>query len=147
MDLSTTSRIYTRIRDMTDPTKDEAISVRPVLQRLSRKIGSTISVGSLLRDWADLTRQVEIGYELTIYDYANDLAVRDHLQEVLRAATGPFADRLAQRVSIIDERYRSASREVTRPIHGPPVSGLGWWWFRVPLRMGEELRSDIGGID
>ena len=35
--------------------------------------------------WRELPNEIDAGYQLTIYDYTNDLSVRDLLEEVLAA--------------------------------------------------------------
>jgi hypothetical protein len=40
-----------------------------------------------------------------------------------------------------DELFRRVTREVGAPVN--EQEGAGWWWFRVPLRPGEELAWDL----
>jgi hypothetical protein len=53
---------------------------------MSDTAGRGQTVRQLLRRWASFVRQVETGYDDTIYDYTNDLSVRDLLEEKLSFA-------------------------------------------------------------
>lgn len=39
---------------------------------------------SLVADWGKFVTEVEDGYDLTIYDYSNDLSIRDLLEELIQ---------------------------------------------------------------
>ena len=44
------------------------------------------TLGALLRGWADLVTRVERGYDDSIYEYTNDLSVRDRLERLVQGA-------------------------------------------------------------
>ena len=46
------------------------------------------SLDALLREWRAFVTQVERGYDDSIYEYTNDLSVRDRLERLL-AGAGP----------------------------------------------------------
>jgi hypothetical protein len=85
--------------------------------------------------WAALVAEVEIGYDLEVEDYTNDLTCRDWL-----AAAWPMLSAGAQaarqdELSALDERFRAATVDdtdgrVARYYRLEPDDG--WWWRRVP---------------
>jgi len=77
--------------------------------------------------------------------YAELLATRDQIERFLEVAsfeTRAYRDGLA---GPIDEAYREATRE--GPDLVDQIGGVhpGWWWHRVPLRPGAELRRVLDG--
>jgi hypothetical protein len=97
------------------------------------------SLGELLRGWSDLVRQVERGYEFSIYDYTNDLSVRDRLERVVAGASPQHQRALAD----ADRRFTAATEESPRPLS---TSKTSWWWRRVPLRRVGELAEDLESL-
>ena len=87
--------------------------------------------GNLVQRWEHFVREVERGYDLTIYDYTNDLQTRDELARANDATVEP-----------LDARFRATTRPASRPLPGAP-DDAAWWWTRVPLRPSGELAADI----
>ena len=81
--------------------------------------------------WTRFVAEVEQGYDLTIYDYTNNLAARDNLEADSAGVLKP-----------LDDRFRSATRDAARVLPGAPDDAK-WWWRRVPVRPGEELTVDL----
>jgi hypothetical protein len=103
----------------------------------------TRTVRQLLRRWAAFVRQVEAGYDDTIYDYTNDLSVRDLLEEKLSSLPPADGDALRAELRPWDDRFEAATRPSIRPV-APGVRDREYaWWFRVPLKLSEELASDL----
>jgi hypothetical protein len=106
-------------------------------------------VHQVILDWQYFTMEVARGYPYTIYDYTNDLIVRDRIAEVV-AGVVPLPPHLAERVAECDARFRNATVERSTPLPhllemfgGQPVEPRGWWWFRHPTQPGEELAADL----
>ncbi len=58
-------------------------------EELARLLGGA-TLGSLLQDWQRFVTAVERGYDDSIYEYTNDLSVRDRLERVVAGASpGP----------------------------------------------------------
>ena len=87
----------------------------------------------LIRQWVAFVKEVEQGYELGFYDYANDLNLR-----TLIAETGLASD---PQVMQADERLQKLLRATEKPIwHGPE----GAYWVRgYPRDAGEALMDDL----
>ncbi len=120
---------------------DEAKRLNEVLSKWSMRAKSRVSLDGLLSRWENFVAEVERGYGSSIYDYANDLSVRDVLDDVLESLPAVTAAKIRPRVEPWDERFEQATRTVQRPVvkgdrHQP-------WHFRVPNILGDELRSDL----
>jgi hypothetical protein len=87
----------------------------------------------LIRQWVAFVKEVEQGYELGFYDYANDLNLR-----TLIAETGLASD---PQVMQADERLLKLLRATEKPIwHGPE----GAYWVRgYPRDAGDGLMDDL----
>jgi len=106
---------------------------------LARLLGED-SLGSLLQDWRRFIAAVERGYEDSIYEYTNDLSVRDRLERVIACASPGLRAQLEGVLAAEDKRFEAATEEAARPLG---VAYTGWWWRRVPLRRVGELAQDL----
>jgi hypothetical protein len=86
-------------------------------------------LNALLRDWGAFVAAVERGYDDSIYEYTNDLSVRDRL-------AGSDDPRVAE----LDRRFEAATAEAAAPL----APRDGWWWRRVPRRLVGDLADDLG---
>lgn len=87
----------------------------------------------LIRQWAAFVNEVEQGYELGFYDYANDLDLR-----TLLAETGLDSD---PQVMQADERLRKLLRATEKPVwHGPADA---YWVKGYPRNAGAGLMDDL----
>ena len=96
----------------------------------------------LVRKWEAFVDEVERGYELTIYDYENDLDTRDTLERLAVAVPGDLAGRLREALAPADERFRQATRDFPQGLRAAPA---GWWYFRQPRKLTGELALDWQG--
>ncbi|HYZ79082.1 MAG TPA: hypothetical protein VE596_17080 [Gaiellaceae bacterium] len=96
----------------------------------------------LIGGWREVIDQIEDGYEDNVYEYWNDVSVRDLLDEVLAVVPeGSVRAWVTKEVEELDYRYRRATDEIDRPIFGSGDSR--WWWLRVPNVLVGELRDDL----
>ena len=82
----------------------------------SRGLLGEDSLGALLRRWSELVTQVERGYDDSIYEYTNDLAVRGRLDEVVAAAGPGLRAKLEGALAEDDRRFTAATEEAARPL-------------------------------
>ena len=78
----------------------------------------------------------------TIYEWRNEISVRDLLERALQdpeLQRFPQLKQIAARVDEIDANFRQATLEDIEV--GPATNP--WWRRRVPRRAGEELRGDL----
>jgi len=98
-------------------------------------------ITDLLEEWTKLVTQLQLGYNWSIYEYDNDLAVRDFLEEAIRGRMQN--DPLRGRVEVVDQLFR----DITRPRKRPQKVLTGWWYTRIPTNPGPELQRDIEVYD
>ena len=60
------------------------------------------------------TGQVERGYDDSIYEYENDLSVRDRLEDVVTGASPGLRAQLERALAADDGRFRAATEAVER---------------------------------
>jgi hypothetical protein len=99
------------------------------------------SLNELVRRWTDLVRAVEHGYDDSIYEYTNDLSVRDRLEDLVTAASPTLRAKLERALAPVDERFTAATEEAARPL-----GERSPWWRRVPKRREGELAEDLRAL-
>jgi hypothetical protein len=96
----------------------------------------------LVEWWKNFVEQCEDGYGWTIYEYDDEISVRDSLDAVLNDRSVmelPNADELLKQVERIDERFKALLQiGVSRP-----MTSSKWWRTGVLKFAGEEYRSDM----
>jgi hypothetical protein len=98
------------------------------------------SLGALLQDWNRLVTEVERGYDDSIYEYTNDISVRDRLERVIARASPGLRAQLEGAVAEDDRRFAAATEEAARPL------GKSAWAQRVPTRRVGELAEDLAAL-
>jgi hypothetical protein len=111
-------------------------------EELARLLGED-SLGALLVDWRRFVSEVERGYEDSIYDYENDLSVRDRLERLVGAASPGLRTQVEGALAEPDRRFTAATKEAARPLG---VTFTTWWWRRVPVRLVGELAEDLRSL-
>ena len=84
-------------------------------EELARLLGED-SLGALLRDWSNLVTEVERGYDDSIYEYTNDLSVRDRLADVAAAAGPGLRAKLDRALAEDDRRFAAATEASPRAL-------------------------------
>lgn len=129
---------------MLDPlSEEEAQAVKTALDAVTERSKQTVSLNALLREWMNFVSRVEAGYSDSVYEYTNDLSVRDVLGRVAATLPEKLQERLLDTLRPYDEKYERATLLVAQPL-APGVSlDARWWWFRVPKRLQGELEADL----
>jgi len=96
-----------------------------------------------LEHWCRFVREVEDGYELTIYDYTNDLSYRDSIDTAVAAESSRVPRAVVEELSRCDERFRKATNQTEEPVLPTGTHETKWWWFRVPRKLVGELADDL----
>jgi hypothetical protein len=118
---------------------------RTELARLLAELGEQ-SLGSMFRRWSDFVVAAERGYDDSIYEYTNDLSVRDRLEDVVRGAGPGLRAKLDGRLAETDRRFEAATEESARPLGEFGDTRPPWWWRRVPRRRVGELAEDLESL-
>ncbi len=125
-------------------SSEETDALNTILGWLSERAKRTLTLNQLLQQWGDFVVQIERGYQDSIYEYANDLSVRDLLEEILVKATQALREKLTELIQPWDERFYNATQKTQRPVlPGMAQESLRSWWFRVPKNPGRELEQDL----
>jgi hypothetical protein len=126
-----------------DLSQDEQQELARLLAELADRSGREDSLGAMLRRWSDFVTRVERGYDDSIYEYTNDLSVRDRLERVVSAASPGLRAQLERTLAADDARFEAATEEAERPLGATYTT---WWWRRVPRRRGGELAADLESL-
>ncbi len=111
--------------------------------KLSDRAHFQTSLERLLQRWQTFVEQVEVGYADSIYEYTNDLSVRDLLEGIGASAPASLRERLAAFLKEWDDRFSAATEETDRAVApGAPPSGAARW-RRIPRRLLSELKEDL----
>lgn len=126
-----------------DLTPDERQELARLLSELAEQSGREDSLDAMLRRWSDFVTRVERGYDDSIYEYTNDLSVRDRLGRVAEGAGPGLRAKLDGALADDDRRFEAATEDSARPLGAasPP-----WWWRRVPRRRTGELAGDLESL-
>ncbi len=101
-----------------------------------------MSAEKQLSRWDALVSEIEGGYARTIYEYLDDLGIRDQLADLLASIPSARGVELIDALAVLDDRFRSATEELDQPlVHD--ASPQQWWWRRVPLARDAEFDADI----
>ena len=124
--------------------EQEVRELKKALEKWSRRSKKEVTLNGLLNGWAEFVRQVERGYTFSIYDYINDLSVRDVLEDVLLSIRDSARTKVRAVLMPLDERFEKATRKIEKPL--VPADDSRRWWFRVPLVLAGELKEDLEAL-
>lgn len=115
--------------------------------RNADQVARHVTLMGLLGSWTDLVEAVEIGYEDSVYEYANDVDSRAILDRVAASAAPDAREALVRWLQPLDERYETATSRAAAPFRGSaapsdPHAASDWHW-RIPRRLVGELKTDL----
>jgi hypothetical protein len=125
---------------------DEQQELGRLLAELAQRSGRDDSLDAMLRRWSHFVTQVERGYDDSIYEYTNDLSVRDRLEHVIQGAGPGLRAALEGRLAEDDRRFDAATEDSARPLGKFKETTPPWWWRRVPRRRVGELAEDLESL-
>lgn len=120
----------------------QGAAVQSALDRLSVRAGRRLSLNALMNEWNVFVSEIERGYKECIYEYTNDLSVRDVLDELCSSVPANVRTAIEQKLNPIDIRYESATKPSTEPIV-PGAVEKSARWYRIPKLLLEELKRDL----
>ena len=126
---------YERQREALDIVNDMLEQQATLARRAQRQ-----SITQLLGAWDQFVQSVDEGYDWSIYEYTNDLSVRDRIAQVLAVIPPGSLEWIGEAVAATDARFRIATRDDESMRSGAEQD---WWRRRVPLRPGGELAADL----
>jgi hypothetical protein len=101
-----------------------------------------LTVDRLVAKWSRFLDELERGYDLSVYDYTNDLEGRARLEDVLAVLSPTSRDRLKNLLEPLDDRFANQTESAPFLWGGPRVR----WLQRVPKRPGPELAGDLADM-
>jgi hypothetical protein len=116
------------------------------LADLAERSGREDSLDTMLRRWSGFVTEVERGYDDSIYEYTNDLSVRDRLASVAASAGPGLRAKLDGVLAEDDRRFVAATEETARALREVTEASPSWWWRRVPVRRVGELADDLEAL-
>ena len=128
-----------------DLTPEERAELARLLAEPAARRGREDSLDAMLGRWSAFVTTVERGYEDSIYEYTNDLSVRDRLERVVAGAGPSLAAKLHGALAEDDRRFEAATQETDRAL-GEFADEAPSWWRRVPRRRVGELAEDLDAL-
>jgi hypothetical protein len=126
-------------------TSTEEEGLKTALQEIQRRTSArqSVTLDRLIQKWSTFVKEVEDGYKLSIYDYANDLCTRDVLDDLIELVPETVRDDIRATLASWDDRYRLATKHSSAPLlPGDDIAGRARW-YRVPRVLTGELKDDL----
>ena len=130
--------------DISFSTKERR-SARRVLREMSSegRVARGLSLEELLTTWTRFVTEVEAGYRRSVYEYADDLSVRDILQEVMDQGAEPLRGKLTAWLKLWDDRFVNATLPVSNPLDSSARPAALARISRIPRKLVAELEADL----
>lgn len=125
---------------------DDQEELARLLAELARRSGREDSLDAMLRRWSAFVTQVDRGYDDSIYEYTNDLSVRDRLERLVQGAGPALRAELERVLAEDDRRFAAATDDSARALGEFGETSPPWWWRRVPRRRVGELAEDLQSL-
>jgi len=122
-------------------TREEDMLLKSILASLSSRARYEITLADLLTKWDRFVTALEQVYDDSIYEFTNDLSVRDLLEEIMVHSPKGLRAKLSKEVKDVDDRFLAVTKPSNRSILKSEQPQ--WWWFRIPIESGSELESDL----
>jgi hypothetical protein len=112
----------------------------PAIFNIGKKTRTAIG---LLETWEGFIWSVARGYDYSIYDYTNDLMVRERLSEVPDHISPKVLEVYMDRLTELDKKFMEFTVQVDKPLDENKSPETSPWWFRIPKNPGKELEQDL----
>ena len=107
--------------------------LQALLDDFSARAHYLITLNKLLNNWRVFVADVERGYPAGAYEYDNDLASRDLLQDIIELGPDTLRQQLVIQLEPWDVRFRGATYACAEKSTSCPRSDR-WWWDRMPKK-------------
>jgi hypothetical protein len=97
------------------------------------------------RAWQRVVEETE-GGNVDSNEYANDLNVRDDLEDWVAQISPTGKERWLELIAPLDKRFENATRHIARPVYDPEGKARRWFWYRVPVRMDQRTEAEFRGL-
>jgi hypothetical protein len=126
---------------------DAAAYLGSFLEHYANTSRYPLSLEGMLERWTRIVIEVEEGYGDSIYEYANDVAIRDVLRRIEIDGPSSLRSSLAAYLEPLDRRFFEATNETSRSLPGLVSSPGSPWRTRLPKNPQGELLSDLRAAD
>ncbi len=126
-----------------DLTVNEYEIVNNVILEISEQNKQNLTLNKIINGWEVFITQIEKGYVDSIYDYTNDLSLRNIISKVINNLPREIQKKLILRIKILDDKFISVTQEIDQPLGRGYNKQKEFWWFRIPKNVGGELEEDL----
>ena len=126
-------------------TQKRVDNLTSAINRLSQSVGHPLTWNGLLTQWEKVVCAVEAGYDDTVYDYLNDLAVRTHIATILECVPEGDDDSI-ELIRSLDARFKNGTRPSGHSMFDSSDSRY-WWNTRIPISLRGDLLDDVRSMD
>ena len=124
------------------PAADDYASIDRAADELHRRgWRKRFSLNEVVSAWEWFVGAVERGYDMTIYEYTNDLSIRRWAEEARPLLTERVVQWMDQALAPLDDRFRAATLETDSKL--PGAGRDQWWECRLPRVLVGELAEDV----
>jgi hypothetical protein len=106
--------------------------------------GPVTTLARLMSVWQRLIEQIERSQDMGYEDYEQALIARDYLEEAAALLSPDAREGLDVPLRRLDQGFATVTRPLATSIR--PLASWEpqpWWWFRVPLPMGESFQARL----
>lgn len=127
-------------------TSVEESELQSRLNMITSSLGFQTTLDKLITEWAVFVARLELGYDDSLYDYLDDLATRDLIQQVIDAISPALREKVGAAVQPWDERFERATYAVDESAQRIAWNGDNSWDRRLPNQPTGELASDLRSV-
>jgi hypothetical protein len=110
----------------------------------TRREGGPYTPTGVVEQWEQIVSMIEAGYDDSIYEYDNDLSVRNLLAELLEdplIQAHAESAWVTETVDALDKRLRAVmTDQPIRDVQGP------WWRSHLPIIASAEFADDLQNL-
>jgi hypothetical protein len=95
------------------------------------------SLPDLIQNWSQFVATVRQGYSFSLYDYENDLEIRNRIQTILGSGV-EITSEMETKLSAIDQELKRLLIPLRKPLlNGAPPEAF--WYFGLPSNADTDL--------
>lgn len=125
-------------------TADDIATLEPMLELMSKQAHYKITLPYLLSRWSKFITEVEEGYQMSIYEYTNDLSTRNLLQKIVdQCPSLEVSRKLLETIIELDARFTKVTRKIEKNLINQTNEEIAWWWYHIPNILDPDLENDF----
>lgn len=124
-------------------TVTEYETIKKAIKELTGENIQTLTLNKIINSWENFIVQIEKGYVDSIYEYTNDLSVRNLIQKIIEKVPPEIKHKLLTKVKALDDKFLLITYEIDKPLGIGYNKQSEYWWYRLPINISEELEDDL----